>query len=252
MSEDLFQREAFTEDQYRRLLDAIQQGGYQSIGFQQDTGEDSVIFLRHDVDQRVDRAERLSDIEAVRDMQATYFFLIRSPLYSVLEPEVLQNIRSIAERGHWIGLHCDVERMTDTMPSTNSFDENVRREVDLFFRMIGNKGPRLVSFHNPEQHLLNRQPPEDRYISAYDDRFMLPETKYISESNAHWREGDPYERIKNQAWPRLQLLTHPVFWSNENQELRITDVLQDTLSRRQQQSCTYLKTSNHVWKEFVE
>src|SRR3954463_4717708 len=71
------------------------------------TSEAPHVLWRHDVDLSVHRAAKLADLEAEAGVHATYFFLLRSEFYNLLEGAVLDRARRIAALGHWIGLHFD-------------------------------------------------------------------------------------------------------------------------------------------------
>ncbi|MBV9463360.1 MAG: hypothetical protein JO317_03940, partial [Verrucomicrobiae bacterium] len=101
----------FTFEGYGQLLEALKSGGYRSTLFQEDDGAEGRVLLRHDIDKDPIAALRLAEAEAGAGFRASYFFLLRCPLYSVLEPEGVEPIRAIAGLGHSVGLHCDEWRM---------------------------------------------------------------------------------------------------------------------------------------------
>lgn len=245
-------RLAFTFDDYARLLDAVLAGGYRFTSFVEDDGRPGVVLLRHDIDKDVGRARRIAEMEHRLGVRSTYFFLLRCPLYSLLEPESLEHARAIAAMGHWIGLHCDERRMMRAQNVTaENLDEGVVRELATLEAVLGVPVERAVSFHNPTPLVVGRAPATDGYVSAYDPRFMMPATKYLSDSNAFWREGDPLPVLREARWPRLQILIHPFWWASERAE-RVTDVLGGLLEKRRREVGDYLVWSNDVWRAFCE
>lgn len=245
-------RQVFTFQDYITLIESAVAGGYRFQSFSDDSGEPGVMLLRHDIDKDVSRARQIAEIEHRLSIRATYFFLLRCPLYSLLEPESIEHVRAIAEMGHWIGLHCDERRMMQAQPvSHDSFDEAVLRELIVLEQVLGFPSSRAVSFHNPTREVVGRVPQAGSYVSAYDPRFMAPATKYLSDSNAFWREGDPVRVLRNGKWQRLQILIHPFWWAWDKPQ-PVTTVLRELLDKRNQQVHSYLLWSNDIWRDFCK
>lgn len=239
-------RPSFTREGYRELLDALARGGYEPARFDASPpGEGRIVFLRHDVDKRPAAARRMAEIEAEAGWRSTYFFLLRSPLYSVLEPSTLDDIDAIRELGHEVGLHCDATRLSASS-ADDPFDERVVAEREVLEQVVKGDCTRAVSFHNPEEWIVGREPNSSAYVSTYAPRFMPPGTKYLSESNARWREGDPTEPIAEGRWQRLQLLVHPIWWDAES-ETRPERVLESVFEDRRDELEEYLSWTNDLW-----
>lgn len=240
-------KQEMTVPRYLAILDAAKDAGYRFSSFATDDGREGNLLLRHDIDKSVPMALRMAALEKRAGIRATYFFLLRSPLYSLLEPETVEMIREIRHLGHDIGLHCDTRRMRRVHQETAD-DEAVMREIRLMESALDFEIAPIVSFHNPEPKWLAHVPSEGTYLSTYDPRFMLPKTKYISDSAGRWREGDPLERIRMRTWPRLQILVHPVYWSAEEPQ----PPLERLVAARDERVRTiedYLSWSNDLWRE---
>jgi len=238
----------FTRSQYSYLLDAFSDGGYECGFYDEPVTAERTLFLRHDVDKSPAMALEMAHMEHERGFHAAYFFMLRGGLYNVLEPETSETIKAIARLGHRIGLHCNLSR---TPESPDDIDAAVTAELDLFRKAYPAEVGRMVTFHNPPSEVVNRAPRTNAYVSGYDPRFMLPETKYISESNAHWREGHPDEMIRSGTWPRLQILVHPMWWMWDK-PLRTTEILARILKNRGEEQDLYLRSSNRLWQRFHE
>src|SRR2546425_7236667 len=65
-------------------------------------------ILRHDVDYSPAAALRLAEEEARRSVFATYFLLAGTRYFNLLAPEHGHVARRLAELGHEVGLHYDV------------------------------------------------------------------------------------------------------------------------------------------------
>ncbi len=48
-------------------------------------------------------------------------------------------------------------------------------------------------------------------VNTYENRFMK-DCKYISDSSGQWKEGCPCHVLADGVYPRVQLLTHPLWW----------------------------------------
>ena len=240
------ERFSFTYSDYNELLDCIVDSGYSFSFFERNNNDENVVFLRHDVDKSIKKAFEVAKIECKKNIVSTYFFLTRSPLYSVLEPDTMKTIREIHMMGHRIGLHIDLSRIKEV--SNSSIDPNnlINNEFHIMQSAIGNILKKNFSFHNPTEDLLKFSTFNDEFTCTYDDNFMLPNTKYLSDSNSFWREGNPLENIKNKRWKRLQILTHPIWWTQERPE-SIIKILKNTISDRRIELDSYLKNSNSVY-----
>jgi hypothetical protein len=245
-------RATFTFNDYLALINAAKASGYEFDNFADDNGRPGVILLRHDIDKDVAQARKIAEVEYKLGIRASYFFLLRCPLYSLLEPETLAHVKAIAGMNHWVGLHCDERRMMAAQEvSFENFEEGVLRELKVFENVLGFPCSRVVSFHNPSKSVIGHVPRSADYINAYDPRFMMPLTKYISDSNAFWREGDPRPSLEKRLWPRLQILVHPFWWTAEEPELTTT-VLSRLVEKRLGEVDAYLQWSNDIWRSFCQ
>ena len=88
--------------------------------------------------------------------------------------------------GHSIGLHIDFKRIKNTFSDANTdINTILESEFRIMNEVIGGILSRVFSFHNPTSDLLNRSS-YSNVLCAYDYNFMLPKTKYISDSNSFW------------------------------------------------------------------
>lgn len=203
--------EAFTHAGFARLLDLALAGGFQFIRFPDAAlhhASDRVCLLRHDCDNDLIAAERLSGIEAEHGVAATYFVMLRSALYNLLAPANRALLHAIISRGHQVGLHFD-ER-----PFADASSDEVVREIE-FERAILAAECRMpievVSFHQPSARVL-RGDIRLRCINTYDPRDMAG-FHYASDSNMKSRSGSPFDLLRGGSHPRLHLLLHPEWWT---------------------------------------
>ncbi len=239
----------FGLDSYHRFLDALEKGGYDIQTFEQDQGGEGVVLLRHDVDKSVERALEIAAVERERGIRASYFFLLRSRMYNLLEPETRARALTIADMGHSIGLHVDQGRISShPHEDQRALVVSISEEIQLFEAIVGRRSSRCISFHNPSRAVVGWSPSPVDFTSTYAPRFMPPRTKYISDSNAHWREGDPIPLLGQTVWPRVQILIHPLWWTGER-PVSVMQALDEAFSNRLEQINAYLVQSNDLWRQ---
>jgi peptidoglycan/xylan/chitin deacetylase (PgdA/CDA1 family) len=201
----------FTEARYEQLL-VFAKKRYRFEPFGTTCAEPHVLW-RHDIDYSVQRASRIASIEKANDVRATYFFLLTSPYYSLLEREDGQLARAIASDGHHIGLHFD--------PSV--YDG--RRNSDLLERIASERAIledvvetniSVISFHNPTYAgLLNETASHiGGLLNVYGGQIRKDYT-YSSDSSGFWRFRPIAEVLADEGQSRLHILTHPVWWCPE-------------------------------------
>src|SRR4051812_6000720 len=75
----------FTLKGYETLLKQAVDSGYQFCSFENIDVDNSgkICYLRHDIDADVTAALKLAEIENSLGIRATYFFMLRSPVYNL-------------------------------------------------------------------------------------------------------------------------------------------------------------------------
>jgi hypothetical protein len=180
-------------DAYGALLDAAH--GYRFVHFDQEPREDE-IFLRHDVDLSLAAAVEMAELEAVRDVSATYFLMTRSVFYNLASAEGDRAIERLRELGHRVGLHA------------------VHPHVDFDERFDP-----VLAWHNPDPEFMNA--PVEGLVNVMSPPWF-DRAHYRSDSNQHWRSGDPTPALAAREFDWLQLLTHPEIWAFEGGTMRET------------------------------
>lgn len=102
---------AFTYEHYERLLDELADPGRcRVVPLREFTATvdpaRAVVGLRHDVDQRLDRAADFAVLEAERGLRATYFVLQSAGYWR--RPGLVEALLRMQESGHEIGWHNDL------------------------------------------------------------------------------------------------------------------------------------------------
>jgi hypothetical protein len=195
----------FTETSYREIVTAAREGyAFEPFG----TAETAPhVLWRHDVDYSVHRGLALARIEADLGVRATYFVLLHSELYNVLEPAVLARLREIAALGHWIGLHFD-----PAVHPGADLDAKAAWERDLLEEAVG-APVGAVSLHNPSVSGTEELDVEQLGGMLHAGARRLRDGyAYVSDSNGYWRFDRLSEVIAARAHERLHVLTHPEWW----------------------------------------
>ncbi len=203
----------FTENAYRKLLRQLKATNYRFASFTTD-GCDKHVLWRHDVDISMHRALKLAKIEAEEEVSATYFVNPRSDFYNLAEPETLRLVTAIEALGHEIGLHFDAGALGVKFWTIERLEDAVTTERRLIETIL--KRPvHAMSWHNPDQsNVLDFDDDEiGGLINAYGRR-LRRDYEYCSDSNGYWR-FDPMSDVIARGFPRLHLLTHPVWWTPE-------------------------------------
>jgi hypothetical protein len=202
----------FTLEHYFDTLDRYKKAGYHIIPIGRFGEHDGKhILLRHDVDLSLRWARHLAEQEHQHGISATYYILPSSPFYNILSKQGQEDIRSIYEYGHEIGLHIDTRY-------------HQMGEFELLGNIIGHP---VTNF---SQHLLGVEimPQLDPYLDGVMRNAMSHVQrrgyKYLSDSSVRWREGCFCQWIDKVD--KLLILTHPCWWitSQQNKYLILNDL----------------------------
>jgi hypothetical protein len=186
---------AFDLGHYAELLEAAQAGGYRFAFFDREPQAGDVL-LRHDVDMSLGAALEMAELEAKRDVAATYFLMKRSDFYNLDTRGGAAALERLRELGHRVGLH------------------GVHPDATLDDRFDP-----VVAWHTPEPDYMTA--PLDGAVNVMQEPWFHPD-RYRSDSNQHWRSGCPHEELARGGFEWLQLLVHPEIWVYEGATMRET------------------------------
>ncbi|MEW6279259.1 MAG: hypothetical protein AB1758_11585 [Candidatus Eremiobacterota bacterium] len=165
-------------------------------------GERAAI-LRHDVDFDLESAARLAELEQDCGLSSTFFVLCDSAFYNPAARASRERLRRILEAGCEVGLHFD--------PPESDLEAHARRQADWLGNLVGRE-IRSLSLHNPHR-LTGEYPLVPGFLNAYDPRIFQPD-RYLSDSCLRFRH-DPFEFVARPREGPLQILLHPVHYSEE-------------------------------------
>jgi peptidoglycan/xylan/chitin deacetylase (PgdA/CDA1 family) len=214
---------------YRRLLQSAIENGYAFLKFPDighETGPRSCL-LRHDVDSELLACGPMLDVERDLGVQATYFLMIRSTAYNLFSVEASAMVGRMLADGHSIGLHFMGERCS--AETVDAVAGEVQREARWLEQEFGTKIS-VVSFHQPTQTILDAQVTIPGLANTYNSS-QMGRYFYVSDTNMTWRHHHPVEIFSRQLYERLQLLIHPMWWTDK--PLEIIDKWRNVLRRNQ-------------------
>jgi hypothetical protein len=186
---------AFDLAHYVELLEAARAGGYRFASFDREPQAGDVL-LRHDVDMSLAAALTMAELEAERDVQATYFLMTRSDFYNLDSRSGVAALARLRELGHRVGLH------------------GVHPDATLDDRFDA-----VVAWHTPDPDYMSE--PIPGAVNVMQAGYFDP-ARYRSDSNQHWRSGCPHEQLAAGSFEWLQLLVHPEIWVYRGDTMRET------------------------------
>ena len=201
----------FTTSNYKRLLGIAKQ--YHTFKTLSDFNpEENFIIWRHDVDFSMHRALKMAQIEAELGIRSTYYILLHSEFYNLLEKEITGLVNQIIMLGHEIGLHFDshyanTENEAD-LEKELSFEKNVLEK--LFNIKISS-----FCFHINNEFTLKCNKSAYAGLSNAFSEYFQKEIAYCSDSNGYWRFTRLEDFLLNPNNKQAQVLTHPELWQDE-------------------------------------
>lgn len=200
----------FSKKTFVEVVGAIRNNGYHLITFSElaehSTGNGKLCLLRHDVDACMDFAHEMGQIEHQLGVRATFFVMLRSPLYNLMGRHGIEILNSLVALGHDIGLHFDAGC---PHRSGRSIEDEIAFEIDVLSELTGRR-VRSFSIHQPSEEIIRRKVELPEIVNTYHPDH-LKGFKYISDSNRVWSEMDPFQ-LASSAVDRIHVLLHPIWW----------------------------------------
>jgi hypothetical protein len=190
-------------DSYKLILRGFLDAGYEARFFNEKHGDNKSIFLRHDIDFDVKYAYEMSRVEDKLNIKSTYFFLLHSKSYNLLESDNIALIKLMMSNGHHIGIHFDPTLYND-------IEQGFNRER-LLFENVFNIKIDCVSIHRPSEYFLNNKENICGVMHTYNPIYFS-DMKYFSDSSGCFKYGHPLESEEFKNRKTIQLLTHPIWW----------------------------------------
>ena len=193
---------------YRSFLSLLLEQGYAIANYHNYPKKSRCVILRHDIDQSIEKAVIMGEIEAREGISSTYFVLLTSDIYNASSAQSKKMLQTLRKQGHEIGLHFDEKSYSKSVDILSA----ILNEVDILEKICGTS-IRTVSMHRPSQETLNSNLQIPGMVNCYEQTFFQ-HFKYLSDSRRHWKEP-VLDIIKSHQFERLHILTHP-FWYEES------------------------------------
>lgn len=201
----------FTTKNYTKLVKYANEK-YHFITFDTRAFHHKSIYWRHDVDFSMHRAYKLAQIEAELGIKTTYFVLLHSQFYNLLEPEVTDLVFKIINLGHNIGLHFDSHYYV--INDEKTLNEKLIFEK-VFLENLFKIKINVFSFHITNEFTNQcRNNEYGKMINVYSSYFQN-NVNYCSDSNGYWRFDRLEDVLTKGNFQVLQVLTHPELWQDE-------------------------------------
>lgn len=208
----------FTYSSYKNLIKGLLNKGYSIADYHDWNLYPKCAILRHDIDNSIDKAVKLAEIEADLGVKSTFFVLVTSDFYNPASKRNLNGLKKILELGHELGLHFDEMAYTQIY----NVPEAIQKEGKLLSDIIGTPIT-TVSMHRPSPLTLEANYEIPGMINSYGKTFFN-DFKYLSDSRRRWREP-VLDIIKSGQYDKLHILTHAI-WYNE-----VEEDIHDTIKR---------------------
>lgn len=248
-------KEEFTYLRYKDILTNLKKS-YRFIGFpegkettlsldERNRTSQPLCILRHDIDVDPQAALPLSLIEADMNTQATYFFMVRCPIYNVFSPDNVRVVKQILDSGHHLGLHFDCTMYPEL--SEDNISSYISGEIELLEKFFKDK-VEVVSFHRPGN--MELQGIElDLWPNTYE-RIFREKFQYFSDSRSRWARGNPIESREFINRNNLHILVHPIWWGEDSliPVQHLVDAVKNIKARAEQ----YMQDDIKVWKDSLE
>lgn len=203
----------FTHNHYTKLLLEAKKE-YEFIDFNsfEINNDKKTILCRHDVDLSIHEALNMAHIENEINIKATYFLLPHSEFYNLFEKSITDIVNEIISLGHNIGLHFDPIYYNVTSKEELEYWLNFEKDIiENIFHIKVN----VFSFHNPTEEILNFDDLSYSGMLNTYSKELKNNVSYCSDSNGYWRFKRMYDVISTDKPTKLQILTHPEWWTAE-------------------------------------
>jgi hypothetical protein len=200
----------FTYSAYEEMLSLLKQQHYDICNYENYQRCTRCVILRHDVDFSLEAALRFAELEYRNGVQSTYFILLSSFFYNPFYKKANDIIKEIRGMGHEVGLHFDEARYP--ISNEEELAHYVEKEISIMSQGLDME-IKTVTMHRPSKWVLEKNVQFDTVINSYGQEFFY-NFKYLSDSRMHWRE-DVHQVIQSEAYERLHILTHPIWYCTE-------------------------------------
>ena len=207
----------------------------------ENSNEDNIILLRHDIDFSLKHALTIAELESSLGIKSTYFLLFSSPFYNILDSENIEIAKKLISLGHEVGLHYDV----NVFLQGNAKDPNplFHAQIEMLSVLI-DMPVTSIAMHNPsisgEDLFRNTE-----YINVYDKSFVK-DIAYFSDSCMAWRNNF-IDHLENNTFPKkFQFLIHPILWTEKELDRYVK--LDEFLQSKNEENNKEIEFTKNLWR----
>lgn len=232
-----------TIESYKSLLNYFTESGYSLIPLGEVTNVEpqGQILMRHDVDFDVHKSLKMAKAEQEIGARSSYYFLLGSQSYNLLDSETQAQIQEIADLGHDIDLHFDPSQYSD-------ISSGLMREIELFKSMLG-LDVNCITLHRPAEEFLTGDAYFCGVAHSYQEKYFK-NIAYFSDSGGSFRFGLPQDSDTFAQGSTFQLLTHPIWWATDG--ATEVDKLANFLKERTEGFSDHMVRNCKPWKRHIE
>jgi hypothetical protein len=203
----------FTHEHYKELL-KIAKSKFTFIDYpiSLNPPKSPCVLWRHDIDFSMQLALEMAQLENEVGIKSTYFILLHSEFYNLLDAADAKCVEQIIALGHSIGLHFDIHFYN--VKEQDQLNEYLLVEKNLLEKTF-HQAIKTFSFHKNNEFTMNCQ--EEYYagmVNTYASVFQK-DFGYASDSNGYWRFERLYDFLTTTKHQYIQVLTHPEWWTKE-------------------------------------
>ena len=205
----------FTFQGYSDLVDVLRDSGYSFADYHNYADFSRCVILGHDIDNSIEKAIELAELEHKLGVKSTYFVLLTSDFYNPSSKKSLEGLKRIQQLGHEIGLHFDEMAYDGSVDVLSA----IKREAQILADIIETP-VMIVSMHRPSQNTLDANYDLSPMINSYGKTFFN-DFKYLSDSRRRWREP-VLDIIRSGQYDRLHILTHAIWYHEVEEDIHDT------------------------------
>lgn len=205
----------FTYRGYTGLINSLKENRYSFADYHNYADFSRCVILRHDIDNSINKAVLIAELESDLGVKSTYFTLLRTDFYNPASKKGLAGLKMIQSLGHEIGLHFDEMAYDNLEDVVGAIQKEAKYLSDILGTPIT-----TVSMHRPSQKTLNANYEIPGMINSYGKTFFN-DFKYLSDSRRRWREP-VLDIINSGQYDRLHILTHPIWYQEEEESIHDT------------------------------
>ena len=200
----------FSYSNYIELIALLRRCNYTFADYHNYKDLARCVILRHDIDNSIEKAVTIAELEKEQGVKSTFFVLLRTDFYNPASKKGMACLKKIQSLGHEIGLHFDEM----AYEGLDDVEDAIKHEACILSDIIGTPIT-TVSMHRPSQKTLDANYDLNPMVNSYGKTFFN-DFKYLSDSRRRWREP-ALDIIKSGEYDRLHILTHPI-WYQEKEE----------------------------------